>query len=599
MLLSLRLLAVRCSTFPWSTTHHYGTMLFTALSVSLSAIGLATALPSSQPRSPYVVKERHLAPVGWENVGPAAKDEMVHLQIALKQGTEGEVERHLEEVSDPSHARYGQHLTAEDIHALVAPAEESVELVKAWLADHGITDHAFNPSRDWVSISVPIEKVESMLDTTYSRFRHRDGSELSRAEAWSLPAHLHEHIDVVQPTNSFFRPAPKANSMSGPVLGEETISMEWFETIGKNMYPTHKSSGADASVAALCNISFTTIDCLRTLYGTIDYEPQSTDKNAIAITNYLNETSKRSDVRKFLRNFRPEAVGAANTFPIEIVADANNDQGPYTAEQIDDSKNVEGNLDAELVLGISWPTPFNTINTGGSPPFKPDILTPTNTNEPYLTFLNYILAQSSIPQVISTSYGDDEQTIPESYARRVCSGFAQLGARGVSAIFSSGDFGVGADGTCYSNDGKDTYKFLPAFPAGCPWVTTVGGTEGFAPEVAVSRFASGGGFSDYFKAPKYQKKTVKQYVKSLGGLYDGLYNKKGRGYPDVAAQGNHDVIVWAGNITTVGGTSASSPTFAAIIALVNDALLAAGKPVLGFLNRESLSSAPSQFHNIC
>lgn len=565
-------------------------MLFTALSFSLSAIGLAHALPSSHPRSPYVVKERHHAPTGWTNIGPAAKEELMHLQIGLKQGTEGEVERHLEEVSDPSHARYGQHLTAAEIHELVTPSRESVDTVKAWLADHGIADHAFNPSKDWVSIWVPIEKAESMLDTTYSRFRHRDGSELSRAEVWSLPAHLHEHIDVVQPTNSFFRPDRKVKVVRGPVLGEETLSLDWFETIGKNMYPTHKTAGAAASVAALCNASFVTLDCLRTVYGTIDYKPKAADKNGIAITNYLNETSKRSDVRKFLKNFRPEAIAVADTFPIEIVANANNDQGPYTPEQIEAQKNVEGNLDAELALGISWPTPFKAINTGGSPPFKPDILTPTNTNEPYLTFLNYILAQDSIPQVLSTSYGDEEQTVPESYARRVCSGFAQLGARGVSVLFSSGDFGVGLDGTCYSNDGQNTYKFLPEFPTGCPWVTSVGGTEGFNPEVAVTRFASGGGFSEYFKQPKYQKKVVDAYIKSLGGKFDGLYNKKGRGYPDVAAQGNRDVIVWAGNVTTVGGTSASSPTFAAVIALVNDALLAAGKPVLGFLNREFLFS---------
>lgn len=32
------------------------------------------------------------------------------------------------------------------------------------------------------------------------------------------------------------------------------------------------------------------------------------------------------------------------------------------------------------------------------------------------------------------------------------------------------------------------------------------------------------------------------------------------------------------------GTSASAPAFAAIIALVNDALMVEGKPVLGFLN---------------
>jgi tripeptidyl-peptidase I len=47
---------------------------------------------------------------------------------------------------------------------------------------------------------------------------------------------------------------------------------------------------------------------------------------------------------------------------------------------------------------------------------------------------------------------------------------------------------------------------------------------------------------------------------------------------------NHDVIAWNGTFRTVGGTSASSPTFAAVIALVNDALFAANKTSLGFLN---------------
>lgn len=180
--------------------------------------------------------------------------------------------------------------------------------------------------------------------------------------------------------------------------------------------------------------------------------------------------------------------------------------------------------------------------------------------------------------------GDDEQTVPYSYAKRACAGFAQLGARGISVLFSSGDSGVGANGTCFSNDGANKEMFIPAFPTSCPWVTSVGGTEAFEPEVAVKRFGSGAGFSNYFGAPEYQKETVSDYIDSLDGLYDGLYNKTGRGYPDVAAQGNHDVIAYNGKLRTVGGTSASSPAFAAVIGLVNDALLAEGKPVLGFLN---------------
>ena len=57
-----------------------------------------------------------------------------------------------------------------------------------------------------------------------------------------------------------------------------------------------------------------------------------------------------------------------------------------------------------------------------------------------------------------------------------------------------------------------------------------------------------------------------------------------RGYPDVAAQGGYNVERWGVEVFAVGGTSASTPVFAAIVALVNDALLSKGRPVLGFLN---------------
>ncbi|KAI4754899.1 subtilisin-like protein [Aureobasidium sp. EXF-3400] len=110
------------------------------------------------------------------------------------------------------------------------------------------------------------------------------------------------------------------------------------------------------------------------------------------------------------------------------------------------------------------------------------------------------------------------------------------------------------------------------------------GTQGFQPEIAVSRFGSGAGFCDHFARPSYQSSAVDRYIDDTGDLDAGLYNQTGRDYPDVAAQGNHDVFVWEGDISTVGGTSASAPTFGAVIALVNDALVAAGKSALGFLN---------------
>lgn len=209
-----------------------------------------------------------------------------------------------------------------------------------------------------------------------------------------------------------------------------------------------------------------------------------------------------------------------------------------------------------------------------------------------------------IPQVISNSYGDDEQTVPEDYARKVCSLFAQLGARGVSFLTASGDNGVGRAGTCVSNDGKNTTEFLPSFPDTCPFVTSVGGTKNVNPEVAAfdprNGFASGGGFSNYFERPAYQNDNdvVTKYISSLGGTFAGLFNTTGRGYPDISAQSQSFVTIWNGTIRLLDGTSASTPTASAIISLVNDALIAAGKPVLGFLNPWLYSTGYAAFTDV-
>lgn len=120
---------------------------------------------------------------------------------------------------------------------------------------------------------------------------------------------------------------------------------------------------------------------------------------------------------------------------------------------------------------MTYPTPNIFYSTAGAPPFVPDVQETTNLNEPYLDWLDFILIQKTIPQTISTSYGDDEQTVPRDYATSVCNMFAQLGAMGVSILFGSGDGGIGGaglvTGTCLSNDGMNRTELLPMFPASC------------------------------------------------------------------------------------------------------------------------------------
>ena len=61
--------------------------------------------------------------------------------------------------------------------------------------------------------------------------------------------------------------------------------------------------------------------------------------------------------------------------------------------------------------------------------------------------------------------------------------------------------------------------------------------------------------------------------------------------PDVAAQADLFRIFIAGEAVSIGGTSASAPTFAGIVSLLNSARLEQGLPPLGFLNPFLYSNA--------
>ena len=482
--------------------------------------------------------------------------------------------------------------------------------MEEWLHGHGITAEKseYSPALDWITLHLPISIAENLLQTRYSEFWHEE-SRISaiRAPEWSLPEHLHDHIESIQPTNSFlYAPTsiidfPRSRDVNrGDVDNQptpkglnqlaETFSDEPSQSLNLNNLPS------DLTVSQACNASAVTPLCIRTLYGTLKYKAQASDRNAMALANYDGEFNNRSDINLFLESYRPDAAraGAASNFRTDDIAGATNRQSPATTEQLQKKVGREGNLDAQILLGIAFPTPLITYSTGGqAPAFKPYKFTPTNTNEPFLTWLHHVLAQKDLPQVIATSYGDIEETVPYSYAKRVCEGFAQLGARGVSVIFGAGDYGVAKNGYCHSNN-NDTAadEFLTSFPASCPYGTSVGATRNTEPEEIVAYndrngFVSGGGFSRYFPRPAYQDThgAIDSYLSRLGkDKYMGLFNRGGRAYPDVAAQGYRRAMVWNGEKYLVDGTSASAPTFAAVVALVNDALIADGKPPLGFLN---------------
>ncbi|OJA14334.1 hypothetical protein AZE42_10497 [Rhizopogon vesiculosus] len=535
----------------------------------------------------HKVKESiHGPPRGWYKHAPAPKHHVLELKIALPQPKFPELEQHLWEVSDPSHARYGAHLSKEETDALMAPHPETLDIVSEWLASHGLAEEDLirSSANDWVTIRVPVGLAEDMLDTTYHVYKDSTtGESMVRTTSYSLPEILHEHVDLIQPTTMFARFKAFKSSLHWTDLAQPPLSTSSNGTI---------TGPAGNQVDASCN-NTVTISCLKQLYNSVGYNTSATNGNQLGLTGYLEQYANNMDLQQFYQLENPSAYGSNYTF-VSINGGLNNQS--YA------DAGIEADLDTQFGFGLTWPTPGTFYSTGGEPPFTPDMLSPTDTNEPYSYWLDYVLSQDTLPQTISTSYGDDEQTVPYTYATRVCAGMAALGARGVSVMFSSGDGGVGdgdanpATQECYSNDGRNVTKFLPAFPASCPYVTAVGATINI-PETAV--FFSGGGFSDYFLRPSYQDAAVSEYLAKLApGTYEGLYNPYGRAYPDVAAQGYNFLVVYQGNTTYVAGTSCSSPTFASFVSMLNDARISNGKTPLGFLNPFLYSSGYAALNDI-
>jgi hypothetical protein len=138
-------------------------------------------------------------------------------------------------------------------------------------------------------------------------------------------------------------------------------------------------------------------------------------------------------------------------------------------------------------------------------------------------------------------------------------------------------------------------QLYPSWPASSPYVTAVGATRFVGhkvgnEEMASDQFGSGGGFSSMFgQSPnaKWQIEAVKEYTSNPPKdphFPTGAFPKDGRATPDVSALGEGYQVVANGRVTAVGGTSASAPAFAGIVALLNDARDQKNMPAMGFLN---------------
>ncbi|KAI9066071.1 subtilisin-like protein [Trametes sanguinea] len=582
-------------------------------------LGLTSTAAFASPLVRRVAHERRsVAPRGWNPVRRADSDFVIPLRIGLAQSNMHSLEELLLDVSHPDSPNYGNHWSPAKVAETFKPSAESVSTVRGWLVDSGIGADRMrlNPSGGWLVANVTISEAEELLGTTYYVYEHADtGHEhLACEEAYHLPEHVSPHVELITPTLHFDAKVKRRSGVSVEKrsvkskvgdLGSGPVTLQTAGTV-KNIF--NQLEHCDEQI---------TPACLKALYN-FEYVPLATHKNSIGIVEYTPQVYVPSDLDMFFSTFSKSQVGQRPEF-VSI------DGGTLDVGGDNFNLNGESDLDFEFAMalvGKSQPVTLYQIGDnvqGGSFDLFLDAIDgsfcsfeggddPTSDPSYPDPFGGYQGAREcgtvTPAHIISTSYAYDEWQLTPAYEQRQCAEYAKLGLMGVTMLFSSGDFGVsGNGGICLDTTGQPAFPgvaFAPGFPAGCPYITSVGATQVLPgakvtdPESACMQVIySGGGFSNIFSMPSYQKSAVENYLSKYAPDYPaGTYNTSGsRGYPDLSVNGANYVVAIDGEFYLVNGTSASSPTAAAILSGINDARLAVGKKPIGFINPTIYSSA--------
>eukprot|EP00656_Telonema_subtile_P001600 TRINITY_DN106_c0_g1_i1.p1 TRINITY_DN106_c0_g1~~TRINITY_DN106_c0_g1_i1.p1 ORF type:complete len:553 (+),score=137.57 TRINITY_DN106_c0_g1_i1:146-1804(+) len=486
--------------------------------------GLSLALAAVHPRGAL--------PSGWtQSEVLELSNTPITVSLALHENYAAlaELKAYALEISNPQSPKYGEYLSKTEIAQLVGPSADCVSTVSQWLTE---ADVKFAHRGSNMVITCSHAQAEQLFSTKFSMvYNNQTNQAVVRAADFSLPDHIEQHTAAV------------------------------FGLHGLPLPPRVRST--DPSTPAIV-----TPDVLTKTYGITGVTPKSTSKNSQAVAEFQGQYMDPKDLTDFFKKFVSNYQAGTDDVVSKFVGDKNLPEGQ-----------TEASLDIQYMMGVSVgiKSEFWLYNSND---FCGDLANWTNT----------ILSTEGAPTVHSVSYGWQgdlaQLQCTDDKVKVVDDNLAKLAANGVSIIIASGDSGSG-----YAN--SEPPKLWPSWPASSGWVTSVGATRFVDQkvgnsEMATDQFGSGGGFSTMFTiatdAP-YQADDVKNFLKIAPQLPpSGSFPKTGRATPDVSALGEGYQVVQNGGTMSVGGTSASTPLFAGIVGMLNEARIQAGKPALGFLN---------------
>jgi Pro-kumamolisin, activation domain/Bacterial Ig-like domain (group 3) len=469
------------------------------------------------------------------------------LMLAPTKQQDAALEALIKEEHTPSSPKYHHWLKPSEIGTRFGVSDQDTSAVQQWLLSQGFEVKHVANSRRFVIFSGTVAQVEAAFHTQMHQYELQGHPFVANSQEIQIPAALAPVVRGVVRLSS----TPKSTNVKIAGKGE------YDKAKGQITF----TNGEHAITPA----DFATIYNLNPLYQAgINGAGQT-----IAIV-------ARSDI------FTRDVFDFMSIFGIPF-------GGFYYTINGDDPGYVPGS-DVEATLDLTWAAAI-------APGATPNIVISQSNFADGVDISAAFIVDNNLAPVMSTSFGACEQEMGPIGTDFYYSLWAQAAAEGITAIVSSDDSGgAGCDlpGSGYFAQNGLAVNGL----ASTPFNVAVGGTQfddaadpekywsstndsttkasvlSYIPEKAwnessidsgnVSLWAGGGGVSTLWTKPDWQ----------LGA---GVPNDGMRDLPDVSLTASgHDGYVLCfgascegGGIYTVGGTSASAPAFAAIMALVN------------------------------
>jgi subtilase family serine protease len=473
---------------------------------------------------------------------PSEKLPRLTLTFRQTAAQKAELETLLARQQDKSSPDYHRWLSPEEFGRRFGLSQGDLDKITAYLEQQGFQVVDTPPTRTWIRFSGTAGQVQSAFHAGMHRFAANGETHYANSEEPAVPAALADVIAGVSLND--FRPQARSSLQSrftSGISGNHFLTPSDFATI-YDFNPLY-SSGINGSGQTIAVVG----------------------QSAIQV----------SDI---------EAFEAAAGLPVK-------DPVQKTVPNLPVPQVLNGGDAQEASLDLEW---SGAVARGAT------ILYVYSQN--VFDALSYAVSQNLAP-VISISYGDCEHHFTASDVSFFVSVGQQANAQGITVLGPSGDAGA-AD--CDSGS-IATQGLAVDLPASLPYVTGVGGTEfndvpassywapaingqdavssalSYIPEVAwndtaeraasgtPALLATGGGASTLFGKPGWQ-------------MGSGVPNDGARDVPDIAvsAPPDHDgyLICTLGscvkgfrdgsnNLTVYGGTSFGPPTFAGVMALIN------------------------------